>query len=59
MTCPLTVEVTFAPPGEGPAADLPPCEGTVRLPDGRILGFSGWLDLLATLERAARAGGGT
>ena len=46
----LTVEVTFVGRGSSRAAD-PGAEGVVRMPDGTLQPFCGWIDLLAALER--------
>jgi hypothetical protein len=47
----LTVEVTFVGSGSARTAE-PAAEGVVRLPDGTLKPFCGWIDLLAVLERA-------
>jgi hypothetical protein len=47
----VTVEVTFvASSGLRHPVELPLAEGVVRLPDGTLQPFSGWIDLLAALE---------
>ena len=46
----LTVEVTFVGINSAPTAE-PNAEGLVRMPDGTLRPFSGWIDLLAALER--------
>jgi hypothetical protein len=43
----VTIEVTFI------ASTAASAEGVVRLPDESLRPFSGWIDLLATLEEAA------
>jgi hypothetical protein len=46
----LTVEVTFV--GLGAVREVDPsAEGVVRMPDGSLRPFCGWIDLLAALER--------
>lgn len=46
----LTVEVTFI--GVGSTTE-PAAEGVVRMPDGALQAFCGWIDLLGVLERVA------
>ena len=55
MTTAITVTITFvSPPDAAPAAsESVPAEGVVRLPDDTLRAFSGWMALLAVLEKAA------
>ena len=48
----LTVEVTFVGIGSNRAGDAS-TEGVIRMPDGKLHPFCGWIDLLAALERVA------
>jgi hypothetical protein len=45
-----TVDVTFVGIGSTPTAE-PSAEGLVRMPDGTLQPLSGWIDILAALER--------
>jgi len=47
----VTAEVMFVGPRRTrPGAETACAEGVVRLPDGAMRAFSGWIDLLAALE---------
>lgn len=49
----VTVEVTFVSASHACFAEQMPTEGLVRLADGSLRPFSGWIDLLGVLEHVA------
>lgn len=49
----VTIEITFVATRPVPEDDRVPAEGVIRMPDDTLRSFSGWIDLLATLEDVA------